>query len=157
MDVFLWRAGTFCLELLNSLAHMFGVNGLKPVLLAHLCSTYCYVFFLRSSAPCWETNNGDVSNDDLHTRLSFRLNAVFSSVSLFTSMLFEFPICAMRAACPAAVILISILLGEQYQLWIPSLRISSVSFYFRLLSSLSQSMSFLQCGGQTFALVYRNK
>jgi len=66
---------------------------------------------------CWETSNGDVSNDDLlHNRLSLPLKAVFSSVSLFTSMLNEYLICAMRAVCPADVILISVLLGEQYQL-----------------------------------------
>jgi hypothetical protein len=51
IDVFHWRAGRFCLELLNNLAQMFGGNGLKPVLLANLCFTYCYVFFLKSSAP----------------------------------------------------------------------------------------------------------
>lgn len=65
----------------------------------------------------WETSNGDVSNDDLlHTRLTLPLNAVFSSVSLFASMLCEYLICAMRAVCHADVILISVLLEEQYQL-----------------------------------------
>jgi hypothetical protein len=49
----------------------------------------------------------------VHTRLSLPLNAVFSSVSLFTSMLDEYLICAMRAVCPPDVILISVLLGEQ--------------------------------------------
>lgn len=114
----------FCLELLNNLAHMFGETDWN-LFCWQICGSHIVTYFSSKvrRRSCWETSNGDVSNDDLlHTRLSLPLNAVFSSVSLFTSMLNEFLICAMHAACPADVILISVLLGEQYQLWIPSLR-----------------------------------
>lgn len=48
------------------------------------------------------------------------LNAVFPSASL-TSKLCIFLISATRAACPANVILISIVFGEKYKLWLSSL------------------------------------